>query len=417
MTLWPWLILVAIYGACVGSFLNVVIYRLPEGLSLIRPPSHCPRCGHRLAIFDNVPILGWLWLGGKCRYCQAPISIQYPLIETLTALLFGGLFWSYYMSPFQPTWSAAGLATTWPALLVSLFLVASLVAATVIDARLYIIPLPIPWLATLVALVVLPAGAWWLPRMAEVCPLAEGRWMWAAVGGTVGLILANVLLYLRVLPRSFDDDPASHDHAADVPAPAPADTASAANTPDAAPLAPAPEQPATQTEPPAAAPQILTPEQFLAYPHPQREMFKELLFLALPVLGVLVGFYYIPAPATPALAWRVLTGVLLGYLVGGGAIWAIRILGTFAFAKEAMGLGDVHLLAAIGAVIGWKDAGIVFFFAPFLGITAYFILAAASRIARSSVRVVPYGPYLAAATLILMIAHKPMMDFFAMLYR
>ena len=62
MNPWPWLILVTAYGACVGSFLNVVIYRLPEGKSIVSPPSSCPRCGHRLAWFDNVPVLAWLWL-------------------------------------------------------------------------------------------------------------------------------------------------------------------------------------------------------------------------------------------------------------------------------------------------------------------------------------------------------------------
>ena len=61
-------------GACVGSFLNVVVYRMPLNLSLVTPPSACPNCGHKLAAYDNVPIFGWLWLRGKCRYCGNPIS-------------------------------------------------------------------------------------------------------------------------------------------------------------------------------------------------------------------------------------------------------------------------------------------------------------------------------------------------------
>ena len=81
----PWLIFFMLIGACVGSFLNVVIYRLPEGKSVIHPPSCCPRCGHRLAWYDNVPVLGWLWLRGKCRYCGEPISVQYPIIEAIVA--------------------------------------------------------------------------------------------------------------------------------------------------------------------------------------------------------------------------------------------------------------------------------------------------------------------------------------------
>lgn len=83
-------------GACFGSFLNVVIYRLPAGLSLGRPKSRCPRCETPLSARDNVPILGWLMLRGKCRYCQVPISPRYPLVEftcgaVLLALMFGEL--------------------------------------------------------------------------------------------------------------------------------------------------------------------------------------------------------------------------------------------------------------------------------------------------------------------------------------
>ena len=75
-------------GASIGSFLNVVIYRLPAGLSLLWPPSRCPKCGHQLGITENVPILGWLMLRGRCRHCRTKISARYPLIETLTAIAF-----------------------------------------------------------------------------------------------------------------------------------------------------------------------------------------------------------------------------------------------------------------------------------------------------------------------------------------
>lgn len=80
--------IVFILGACVGSFLNVVIYRVPKGLSLLHPPSRCPQCKTKLKVYDNVPILGWLWLKGRCRYCRTSISPRYPLIEAATAILF-----------------------------------------------------------------------------------------------------------------------------------------------------------------------------------------------------------------------------------------------------------------------------------------------------------------------------------------
>lgn len=74
-------------GASIGSFLNVVIYRLPAGLNLSSPPSRCPFCSHPIRLRDNIPVLGWLLLGGRCRDCQAPISPRYPLVESLMGLM------------------------------------------------------------------------------------------------------------------------------------------------------------------------------------------------------------------------------------------------------------------------------------------------------------------------------------------
>ncbi|MEM7592466.1 MAG: prepilin peptidase [Cyanobacteria bacterium P01_A01_bin.83] len=84
-----------IFGACIGSFLNVVIYRIPAKISLIHPPSRCPKCLHRLGVTENVPIFGWLWLRGKCRWCQVKISSRYPIIETSTGLLYMLVFWRF----------------------------------------------------------------------------------------------------------------------------------------------------------------------------------------------------------------------------------------------------------------------------------------------------------------------------------
>ncbi|MBF2057742.1 MAG: prepilin peptidase [Cyanobacterium sp. T60_A2020_053] len=81
-------LIVFIFGASIGSFLNVVIYRLPAHVSLLHPPSRCPKCGHSLGKTENVPVLGWLWLKGKCRWCQTAISPRYPLVEALTGLIF-----------------------------------------------------------------------------------------------------------------------------------------------------------------------------------------------------------------------------------------------------------------------------------------------------------------------------------------
>ncbi len=83
----------AMLGGAFGSFLNVVIWRLPAGMSLINPPSHCPKCGHSIRFYDNIPILGWIFLGGKCRDCHNPISVRYPFIEALCFSISGLLGW------------------------------------------------------------------------------------------------------------------------------------------------------------------------------------------------------------------------------------------------------------------------------------------------------------------------------------
>lgn len=81
-------IAIALLGACIGSFLNVVVWRLPRQESVVVPGSHCPRCGTVLAWYDNIPVLSWLLLRARCRHCRAGISVRYPLVELLSAGLF-----------------------------------------------------------------------------------------------------------------------------------------------------------------------------------------------------------------------------------------------------------------------------------------------------------------------------------------
>ena len=85
--LWYWLIVFFALGACVGSFYNVIVYRMPRGISLINPPSHCPLCKKHIPIRYNLPIVGWLWLRGKSACCKQPISVIYPIGEALCGLL------------------------------------------------------------------------------------------------------------------------------------------------------------------------------------------------------------------------------------------------------------------------------------------------------------------------------------------
>ena len=102
------------FALAIGSFMTVVMSRVPAGESVLSPRSKCPRCGADIANRDNIPVLGWLLLGGKCRSCRARISVVYPLIEVSTALLIVGAFWRY-----DDPWVAgavAGLLALMPAI-------------------------------------------------------------------------------------------------------------------------------------------------------------------------------------------------------------------------------------------------------------------------------------------------------------
>lgn len=85
-------------GACIGSFLNVVAYRMPLGISVVWKPSHCPKCKHPIRSYDNVPVLGWLWLRGKCRDCSQPISPRYAIVEFIMGLAFFVLAYAEVLS-------------------------------------------------------------------------------------------------------------------------------------------------------------------------------------------------------------------------------------------------------------------------------------------------------------------------------
>src|SRR3989338_2853414 len=92
-------IFIFLFGAAIGSFSNVCIYRLPKKLSIISPPSQCPNCGKSISPFDNIPIISFILLRGRCRYCQSPISWRYPIVELITGLIFLSLYLNFRISP------------------------------------------------------------------------------------------------------------------------------------------------------------------------------------------------------------------------------------------------------------------------------------------------------------------------------
>ena len=159
--------LVFLFGAAVGSFLNVVIYRVPAGLSLLHPPSRCPKCHTQLKPYDNVPVLGWLWLRGRCRYCRTPISPRYPLIEAFTGALFLATFWLLGMG-----WATVGY---W-------ILLSWLVALTFIDIDTLTLPNALTGSGLLLGLAVKFA-----------LPILQGEPWPAPIYGLLGGILGAVL--------------------------------------------------------------------------------------------------------------------------------------------------------------------------------------------------------------------------------
>lgn len=118
-------IFVFLFGATVGSFLNVVIHRVPLEQSIVFPNSKCPKCDTAIKPYDNIPVLSWLILGGKCRACKAPIAIRYPAVELLHALLWVLMFWHIGFNPFLP---------------IGLIFVSVIVALMFIDAEHMILP-------------------------------------------------------------------------------------------------------------------------------------------------------------------------------------------------------------------------------------------------------------------------------------
>lgn len=443
-------------GACLGSFLNVVVFRLPaldipptagafevarrqlRGLSY--PPSHCPQCGYVLRWYDNVPVLGWIWLRGRCRQCRLPISVQYPLIEFLVGLLFAGFYVTFSLLgpqwgpptpadvtlvsvPTPPTFftnptgwiddvrippeelpvgfvatdvtpagggRAAGRVTVqvisraqavperdWPMLAMTLALTFCLLGAALIDARHYFIPRGLSFLPAVVGLAAHTLHDRPMMPLSLIVGPVGCAW---AVGGGAGLVLALLLLRSGLLRRSFAD-----------------------------------EMPMLEIERDAAGHDEPTREEWRSIRRlTRREMWREIAFLALPIgLGLLCAVSAVYGPGQGV--WRALAdsragaafcGSLLGGLVGGGVIWIVRVLGSLGFGREAMGLGDADLMFGVGCCLGAGPAGLALFPAAMIGLAF-----ALYRLLMRSRHEMPFGPYLAIASLLMVIGWNELADF------
>lgn len=498
-----WVVFMFAYGACLGSLTNVLVYRLPRGLGVVTPPSRCPACETKLTWRENIPILGWLMLRGKCRFCRSRISAEYPLVELTVALLFAAAFLIYYVMPepawamgvdwslMRPEWARSDVFDGWPRqtwsiLVVHVMLLGGLVGMTLVDAKTFTIPLVLPWACGLIGIVFHTGGALltehsWFKKLAVTAPSAVWAiptpgwpgtgvsWWWigAVIGGVIGLVLSNVFLHYKWLRRSFEDYPEWERNALkaqgidpDAPLPQGVDEgvpvgehvgpgvrlvlvfvgtwlaclivlgAIGAFAGEAIGVASwsglalgflggplvaglacrvlVPER-VVEPKPDEAPKEPTSPEMWVRYPHARREMMKEMLFLT-PCVGLawLCGELAerMFAGQSAPLWLLVLAGTLMGALIGGGVVWGIRIVGSAAFGKEAMGLGDVHLMAGVGACLGWVDAALA---VPLAAVVALYFVVVSMVANRPAGRALPFGPYLAVATVLVM-AGKPLVE-------
>lgn len=266
--LWYWLIVFFVFGACVGSFYNVIVYRMPRGISLINPPSHCPLCKKHIPIYLNLPIVGWFILRGKTACCHKPLNIIYPIGEALCGLLGAlALF--------------AAVALNYGAVVPELF------SAPVM--------LPEMWADAL-------AMFWLLLAVYPVCAV-DFKYKLIPDSMSIGGIMA----------------------------------------------------------------------------------------------GLLISF--IPGGITPVQS-------LIGAVAAGGGLWLLGFIASKAFKKDAMGFGDVKLLAGYGALMGWQSAAMILVIAAVIGIIVMIPYAkmqakvAAKAVVDDSTDApgqIPFGPFLAIA--------------------
>ncbi len=367
-------------GCCIGSFLNVVIYRLPREKSLVSPGSACPHCGKPIRFYDNIPLVSWLVLRAKCRNCKAPISARYFIVELLTGSVFLSLYIIYFHTSMRPVLHQ--LDGAWLVCALHLILLSAFIAASGIDLELWIIPLSICWLVTAAGLIGSAAGGYIIHSQVlteyKLLPVATARTGALALGGAIGLGISGLLLRTGLLKRSYESaSPESHDRLA--------------------------------VEKDSGSVPVGAGASDEADFNHRLEALREIVFL-LPIIVCAVAASTIVQKSGPIGRWwgdlmaypvaAGLLGSLFGYFVGCGVVWATRVLGTLAFGKEAMGLGDVHLMGAAGAVVGPLMVVIAFFIAPFFGLGW-----ALFQMIFKKIRQIPYGPFLSLAVLTVMIFH------------
>ncbi len=247
------LIWIGLFGLAIGSFLNVVIYRVPRDVKFLAPRSACPHCNNQLKWYHNIPLFSFLFLRGKCAFCKKTISMRYPIVELVNSLFYLYFYWQFSLSVEFVVFSAVSSA---------------LIAIFFIDLDFQIIPdvITLPGIIVGLAVSLLPDG--------------------------IGIINS-----------------------------------------------------------------------------------------------------------------------LIGFLVGGGSLYLIALLGDWLFKKDSMGGGDIKMAAMLGAFLGWQKVILIFISSAFIGVIVSLVIMIFSSKLRKE-RVIPFGPFLASAAIIAIIYGQQIIDFY-----
>ncbi len=444
---WIWcLALVIGASGCIGSFLNVVAYRLPRDLAVNKPRwSFCPGCETRIRWHDNIPIISYFRLRGRCAVCREEIPPRYVHIEALMILvavvLFDAFFISGKLTGLTPSrfWSVAYLfCADWPIYLAYAILFACLLAMSAIDLQVYWVDIRFTRLATVVGFV---AHAWWTPAHQTAWPRPGPQFGWAVLFATLGAIATHMAwcVYWR---GQVDDSPefsvdaeGSGTDAAGAPAATP-EKEVVGFSPSAwltgvvlyftvavvvcalihfhgMPSAdPAESGFAVRAIPAIALAFLLLVGASMVNREADEEIEDALeeerltarrvvsieALTLLPTVGLFIAGWMLSDQLMNAWHWspipdwnpvRGLATAASGFFVAGAIGWIVRICFTILFGKEAFGVGDIHLMAAAGAVIGWESVVVGYFIATLLALAGWVLALPVKRR-----RAMPMGPWL-----------------------
>jgi len=450
-------------GLCLGSFLNVVIYRIPRRKSLRSPLwSACPACRRRISWYDNIPILSFILLGGRCRHCAVPIATRYVTIEAMTAIVVLMLLDAFLIGHTRLGLSASEFGLTdrlsfdWPILTAHVILFACLLAMSAIDLEHYWVDIRFTNVVTLAGFAL---HALWTPRHAASWGRPSSAVAFASLAALVGLGITWIVLVCQTHfepeePIAPPDEPATESKSPGRPPPSlasPPRTAGWVLTLTLIGLFAALVMVAAFGVPVRHTGRALVPlalffvlivaastverasdQEVMDAIHEEqhtarRVALQELLLLFPAVAFGALGLWIMLSGGdfaeriTQALGAEIhipqlaltrnckpLTGLstaAAGFVIAGGVGWAVRIVFTLAFGKEAFGVGDIHLMAAAGTVAGWPVVVLGFFLTCVVALIGWLLTLPFKR-----TRALPLGPWLSLSILAVVIFYQPMVN-------